>query len=326
LKKRTKKLLFICVCFRQVRDSPSKVFCFFFSKKKTFLLLLSSFVPAPELHAETLKISTWNLDWLTARTAAQADLPADVHPRAPEDIARLAAYARKLNADIIGFQEVDSSQAAALVFDPARYTIITTNQPVTQRVGLAIRRSIAVVKNPDLTSLDVEPAAKYPLRDGLDATLTLPGGGMVRILVVHLKTGCQSDGLASSARPQCALLRLQILPLAAWIGARAAEKVPFLILGDFNRVFDTPDPVADTILHAAPLVRATEGFQNPCWDGAPFIDHILAGGAAMRWLEPETLRVQIFREVGDGWKERLSDHCPVSVIIDTDRRGSTDQP
>jgi len=302
----------------------SKVFCFFFSKKKTFLFL--SCLVSVQLHAETLKISTWNLDWLIARAAALADLPANVHPRAPVDIARLAAYARKLNADIIGFEEVDGPQAAALVFDPARYTIVTTDQPVTQRVGLAIRRGIAVVKNPDLASLDVEPTAKYKLRDGLDATLTLRSGGMVRILVVHLKTGCQSDALASSARPQCALLRLQFPPLAAWIGARAAEKTPFLILGDFNRVFDTPDPVADTIFHAAPLVRATEGFQNPCWDGAPFIDHILAGGAAMRWLEPETLRVQIFREIGQGWKDRLSDHCPVSVMIDTDRRGSNHQP
>jgi len=312
LKKRTKKLLFVCVRCRRVAHQGLKVFCFFFSKKKTFLLCLVFSFP---LHAQPLKISTWNLDWLTARSAAQAELPANVHPRAPEDVARLAAYARKLNADIIGFQEVDGPQAAALVFDPARYTILTTSQTVTQRVGLAIRHGIAAVKNPDFTGLDVEPTAKYPLRDGLDATLTLAGGATLRVLVIHLKTGCQSDALAASPRPQCALLRRQIPPLSAWIAARAAEKTAFMILGDFNRVFDMPDPMADAIFHAAPLVRATEGFQNPCWDGAPFIDHILLGGAAATWLRPDSLRVQIFQEIGEAWKDRLSDHCPVSVII-----------
>jgi len=37
LKKRTKKLLLFCVCCRLGPRSRSKVFCFFFSKKKTFL-------------------------------------------------------------------------------------------------------------------------------------------------------------------------------------------------------------------------------------------------------------------------------------------------
>ena len=37
---------------------------------------------------------------------------------------------------------------------------------------------------------------------------------------------------------------------------------------------------------------------------------ILAGGAARGWMQADTLRVMTFRE---GAKERLSDHCPVSV-------------
>jgi hypothetical protein len=37
LKKRTKKLLTLGVRFRRLRDSQSKVFCFFSSEKKTFL-------------------------------------------------------------------------------------------------------------------------------------------------------------------------------------------------------------------------------------------------------------------------------------------------
>jgi hypothetical protein len=43
------------------------------------------------------------------------------------------------------------------------------------------------------------------------------------------------------------------------------------------------------------------------------IDHILAGGTAAQWMDPASLSVLVFRETGEAWKERLSDHCPVGV-------------
>ncbi len=269
-----------------------------------------------QAHTETLKISTWNLNWLTIRSHAEANLPADVHTRAPEDFDRLAAYATKLNADVVAFQEVDGPDTAARIFDPARYTILTIDERVTQRVGLAVRRDILVTRNPDYTALDVEPAARFPLRHGLDATLTLPGNQKLRILVVHLKTGCQTDPLATSHRPQCTLLAAQIPPLAAWAAARQREGVPFLLMGDFNRVLDDPEELGAALAQAAPLTRVTEGHANPCWDGDPFIDHIFAGGPARAWVQPDSLRVQIYRETEERWKQHLSDHCPVSVKLD----------
>jgi endonuclease/exonuclease/phosphatase family metal-dependent hydrolase len=269
--------------------------------------------------AADIKISTWNLDWLTARSRGETDLPADVHLRSPEDFIRLAAYAQKLAASIIAFQEVDGPEAAALVFDPAIYSIATIDEPIVQRVGIAVRKPLTLRKNPDLTALDVEAGEKYRLRDGLDVSVTLPAGQTLRILVVHLKTGCQTDDLTHTQRPQCALLARQIPPLLAWISARQAQGIPFLLLGDFNRVFDTPDAFGRALADTAPLLRATEGFENPCWDGAPFIDHIFLGGPARHWLEPDSLRVQLFGEFGEGWKQRLSDHCPVSVTINPGR-------
>ena len=269
--------------------------------------------------AESLKISTWNLNWLTTRTHAEANLPADVHTRASADFDRLAAYAAKLNADIIAFQEVDGPAAAARIFDPARYTILTIDEAVTQRVGLAIRHGIPVRLNPEYIALDVEPAARFPLRDGLDATLTLPGGHDLRILVVHLKTGCQTDNLVQSRRPQCTLLAKQIPPLADWAAARQHEGAAFLIMGDFNRVLDDPEELGTALAHAAPLKRVTEGRANPCWDGAPFIDHIFVGGAARLWLVAGSLRVQVFHSADERDKARLSDHCPVSVRLNTGR-------
>ncbi len=289
----------------------SKTFLPLFFKKEVLAFLAWSFAA----QASPVKVTTWNLNWLTTRTRAEAHLPSDVHPRHAEDFARLAGYAHKLNADIVAFQEVDGPQAAAAVFDPALYTLLTIDEPVTQRVGIAVRRDLPIIRNPDVTALDVEATAHFPLRDGLDVTVTLPGNHKLRILVVHLKTGCQTDALATSTRQQCALLARQIPPLAAWVAARRQEGAAFLVMGDFNRVFDAPEEVGTALAREAPLVRVTAGYANPCWDGAPFIDHIFAGGPAAAWLVPGSLRVQTYQETDPAQQSRLSDHCPVSVRL-----------
>lgn len=279
---------------------------------RSFLALLILNLPAD---AAELKLSTWNFDWLTTHSRADADLPADVRQRAPSDFERLRHYADTLHADIVGFQEVDGASTAALIFDPSIYKIATIDEPVVQRVGIAVRKPIAMEKHEDVTALDVAAGDLHPLRDGLDVTLTLPGGRALRVLVVHLKTGCFEESLSLSSRLSCGMLARQVAPLAGWVAARQAEGVPFVVMGDFNRIFDTPEEMGAALARAAPLVRVTLGRENPCWDGAPFIDHIFLGGDARSWLEPESLRVQIYREVGATWKQRLSDHCPVSVRL-----------
>ncbi len=200
---------------------------------------------------------------------------------------------------------------AAAIFPPDQYALYFTNDPVVQRVGVAVRRSIHVQPNPDVTALDLYPSARFPLRSGVDLTLDLPGGKL-RLLAVHLKTGCQRDRLDTSTRPQCATLRGQVPVLQGWVAQRRAEGVPFILLGDFNRWMDGNDQMLAALQSAAPLVRVTEGHDSPCWGGEHFIDHILAGGAARGWLEPQSLRVLVYRE-GPAMKEHLSDHCPVSA-------------
>ena len=291
--------------------TESKNFLVLFFKKE----LLACFLLCTPAQADSLKFATWNLNWFTTRTHAEADLPRDVHTRAPGDFIRLAAYAHKLNADVVAFQEVDGPLAAQRLFDPAEYTVVTIDEQVTQRVGIAVRHAISLTRNPDVIALDVEPDAVHKLRDGLDVTLGLPGGRRLRILVVHLKTGCQTDGLAVSTRPQCALLARQVPVLAGWVAARQREGAAFLVMGDFNRVFDDPEEVGAALAGAALLTRATDGRASPCWEGEPFIDHIFAGGAARAWLVPGSLRVQVFQETDPALKARLSDHCPVSVRL-----------
>lgn len=265
--------------------------------------------------AAEIKLATWNLDWLTLRPAGDAALPRDVRPRGAEDFAALAAAAARLEADVVALQEVDGPVAAARVLPGDRYSYVFTRQEVVQRVGLAVRRGIAVRQNADVSALDVEPAgAAHRLRYGLDATLTWPDGASLRVLVVHLKTGCHRGRLSRRGPEECRLLRTQLAPLAEWIRQQAGAGGAFAVLGDFNRVFDRAEEMGRALGRAAPLLRVTEGASDPCWEGGAFIDHIFLGGAARDWMVAGSLRVLTYRAAGRE-RDALSDHCPVSVRL-----------
>jgi endonuclease/exonuclease/phosphatase family metal-dependent hydrolase len=272
------------------------------------LAFLLSLLPIAAQAAD-LKIATWNLDWLTTRPTGARGLPADVTPRSDEDFARLFQYAQELNADVVAIEEVDGFTAASKVFSTDDYAIHMTRDHVTQRVGLVVRRSLHFDVNPDVTALSVNH-----LRSGADITLHL-GTTDLRVLAVHLKKGCRDTPMPKAKGQACEELKDQLGPLTAWIAARHAEGIPFLILGDFNRWMEKSDTFLAGLQQAAPLRRATEGRSSPCWGSENFIDHILAGGAAATWMQPNTLRVLTYRETDPSWKDRLSDHCPVSVRL-----------
>lgn len=272
-----------------------------------FLLLLCGQASAGEL-----KFSAWNLSWLTLRPANTGSLPGDVLPKRPEDIDTLRSYALLLDADVVAFSEVDGPALAARVFPPDRYTIHITSDDVVQRVGFAIRRGIDFTTNPDLVALDVYANAKYHLRSAADVTLNLPSGKL-RLLAVHLKSGCREEKLDTPSNPACQTLGLQLPHLADWVARRTTEKTPFVLMGDFNRWMEGRDAFFAELQRATPLLRAEAGKHSPCWGGAGFLDHIIAGGAALGWMRTDSLRVLVYRESTAEMKERLSDHCPVSV-------------
>ncbi|WP_428490413.1 endonuclease/exonuclease/phosphatase family protein [Rhodopila sp.] len=275
---------------------------------KSVLMLLVLLLPLRAVAAE-LKIATWNLDWLTTRAAGDHSLPSDVTPRSDADFDRLAQYAQKLDADLIAIEEVDGFRAASKVFPHDRYSIHMTHDHVVQRVGIVVRRGLKYDVNPDVAEL-----GEHHLRSGADITLHL-GGFDLRVLAVHLKKGCRDIPLTKATGHACEELRDQVPVLADWITARREDGVPFLVLGDFNRWMDSRDTMLADLRQAAPLVRATEGQSSPCWGGENFIDHILAGGAAAQWMRPNTLQVLTYSETDRAMKDRLSDHCPVSVRL-----------
>ena len=277
------------------------------------LLLLSTPVLPGRASAAELKLATWNLAWLTTRPPGDPDLPPDVVRRAPDDLARLRAYADRLAADVIALQEVDGPEAAALFLDPARWTFFFPGERDVQRAGIAVRRGISAVQNEDLAALDLRPAARFSLRRGTDVTVG-QGASRLRILSLHLNAGCRE---ADDRGRQCESITQQGEILAGWIAARHAAGEAFALAGDFNRRFDRDPTILPMLERAAPLTRTTAGRSNPCWGGRPFIDHILLGGPARGWMTEGSLRVLVYAERGPEWRGRLSDHCPVSVVLST---------
>ncbi len=284
--------------------------------RRALLCLLLLAFPA---RAENLRLATWNIAWLTQKPAGHPDLPRNITPRSPADLARLAGYAERLAADVVALQEIDGAAAAALVFPPDKWAIHLTDEADTQRPGFAIRRGLRVTVHADLAALDFAPNARFSMRRGADITVG-EGASLIRLLSVHLKAGCRDGALRVPRDPDCEALSRQMPPLAGWVAARRAEGVAFAILGDFNRRMERDEDLAQILAESAPLTRATAGQSSPCWAGGdgrgrPFIDHILLGGPARGWLVPGSLRVLVYGERDPAFRDRLSDHCPVSIRL-----------
>lgn len=264
-----------------------------------------------------LRIATWNMEHLAGADGSGCK------PRTEADYAALRETVDRLNADVIAFQEVESEAAAQRVFDPSRYTIAIEQRAGSgdrlecrglpgqylnrQAVGFAIRHGLEIERRPDVTAVQLGDAN---LRSAVDIEVGHVGGQRLRLLAVHLKSGCAS---ASGNGDACSTLFAQMPVIEAWIDARASGREDFIVLGDFNRRLATPsdavwadlddaEPLASDLFLASGDIGATCDPRYPA-----FIDHIVA---------PERSRGAIvdFREwVFEG--PRLSDHCPISVTF-----------
>ncbi len=280
--------------------------------------------PGGEEDDDAITIATWNLEWLVApgtahagrlacRNGQRATLPCDVVQdlsRDSADLARLAAYASDLDADIVAFQEVENEEIARQVF--RGYRICMATGTGVQQVGFAVRPHVPHRCGPEVESLSVNGRN----RKAMSMLLTPARGAPIELLAVHLKSGCSRDPLDSETAA-CRLLSKQAERLGEWISARSTQ--PFIVLGDFNRVPPTtPDDAFWQLLQAdqAELVAEQLPFGN-CYLGQPywqFIDHILISPVLRQRLIAESPRHTGFRSA-DVVRYRLSDHCPVSISL-----------
>ncbi len=268
--------------------------------------------------SQPLKIASWNLEHL-----AEFD-GLGCRARNEADYAALRGYANQLDADVIAFEEVENASAAARVFPVDRYEIVMSQRPSSgrhgfcgrdatdgptirdQKVGFAIRKGVAFTRNPDLIELAI---GNPDLRWGVD--ITLGGAKPLRLLAVHLKSGCS----AGDEKKPCPVLFDQVPVLQKWIAARLAESMPFVMLGDWNRRLAMPDDaVWKRLNETTTLLDSAEGKGATCVRRFPdFIDHIVLDPKAAARRVPGS-----FSEFTYGVAEdrHPSDHCPITLTID----------
>ncbi len=269
---------------------------------------------------ETLVIGSWNLEHLAARAGEGC------RARTENAFALMREAARPFTgeADVIAFQEVESVAAAHRIFPADAFDILIETRPgsarrtecrgrpgqqlTRQAVGFAIRKGLRHQRHPDLTALQL---GDPDLRSGVDVTVYPPGRPPIRLLAVHLKSGCPTG----REREACDTLFRQLPILEDWIDARAAEGVRFAVLGDFNRRLAAPDdPFWAAIDDGQPAgadLRLAAGARRPACDPryGDFIDHIVLG-------ERTGGTPADFEEWRIGPREpRISDHCPISLRV-----------
>jgi endonuclease/exonuclease/phosphatase family metal-dependent hydrolase len=291
------------------------------------------------------RIATWNLEWLIAPPAfkqLKADcvpegmpirgplrlIPCDVaakFERSSRDFSVLAGYARKLNADVVALQETDGADAARLVFPD--YEFCFTGRKHVQNTGFAVRRGVSFRCGPD----DLELSLGDSLRRGKELTLYPGEPREIRLLSVHLKSGCSSKPLTAPDKA-CRELSRQVPALEAWIDSQAKTGRRFAVLGDFNRdllseearrstlgpqdslwaEIDDGSPPQATLRNAA----SGEPFHN-CVPGQGYrgyIDNIVLSRTLAADMVPGSFG-RVTYSAADARHAKLSDHCPVSIRV-----------
>lgn len=283
----------------------------------------------PALHE--LTVATWNLEWLVTPETAQrsrlncragqpAALPCDVArnlARDSADLARLAAYANSVDADVFAFQEVENPAIARRIFPG--YSICIAPGAGLQHVGFAVRRRLAHRCGPPRETLMLDGRQ----RAGMSLTIAPYNAPPIELLVVHLKSGCAHDD-PDTGGEACEILMRQAAALHTWLVSRTSPAARYILLGDFNRgrAGQATDPFWQLLGgHASTtsLFRdAATGlpFRN-CYFGAPFrdaIDHILLSPALAQAVPAGGYRRFGYRN-RDVMHYRLSDHCPIRISL-----------
>ena len=292
----------------------------------SLLIIALSFLSSPTF-AKTLKVASWNIAWLGSH---------EYNQRKDADYQKLARYARELDADVIALQEVENEKWAKKVFGD-EYDYFFTTKDWVQRVGVAVKKSSGY----QAQAIEYLELDQGLARRGMDVTLTKDGKS-VRLLAVHMKSGCFDKALDQAsiekmpntnekeayAKTACAELAKQAVPLEAWVDARAEEGVPFLLLGDFNRRFVRDISLNHTETQglwqaiddqgAEALWAPTMMAESKCWGGyyKDYIDHIIFDPKAKARYVDNSFDQLVFKpKYTKELSQTLSDHCPISVEL-----------
>ena len=293
-----------------------------FSVKNLLRYCLLALVLAITAYAHAkdyISIAFWNLEHLNERNKVGCV------PRNDADYQRIADQIRRMNSDVVAFQEVENATAAQRVFPESNWTVIMSDRPNTTKIGrecrglkgqhlrhlgtgIAIRSGLNYVDHPDLSALGTSDFQRW----GTDVTIDF-GTAKVRFLSVHLASGCwgaEQDGNRSRGRI-CETLREQIEILSQWMQTRVTANEDYVVLGDFNRRLALPDDWAWHRLssaepHARLITRSLHTRCDPRYTA--LIDHLIASQNLAR----RVLMDRLAEHPRDG---DHPDHCAIQAFL-----------
>jgi len=176
------------------------------------------------------------------------------------------------------------------------------------------------------------------------------GGQIIKILGVHLKSSCHqwqlnqvidqspSHGGLFRTRFDCRTLRAQLSVLENWVEQQSFQKIPIVIMGDFNRRFNSVDGVGnpnddfwndlnDGTPTGLNLIKGPEGKDSVCWPNhvSRFDDHIdfvvyeddLKEKANISVASKKSMGHENDPRYAEKERQKLSDHCPVVTEINS---------
>ncbi|MER9758275.1 hypothetical protein NKJ46_34000 [Mesorhizobium sp. M0166] len=223
-------------------------------------------------------LANWNVQTLTYNGDPITVFPGDFH-REDVDFKDLRRWRDLVAADVYFLQEVTSPAAIDEVFPVVegwRHCISgqyakaeglpikpvcsgpgdTPHKPTgptrAQYTAVALRAGspfsiLDTADDPALNVKSLDGGVERDIRWGLEVTLGF-GEAKLRVLVVHLKSGCFDDQIKQSlwlnppvdppSSWACDTLGRQLYPLRAWITLREAAGEAWMVVGDFNRRLD----------------------------------------------------------------------------------------
>ena len=270
-----------------------------------------------------LTVATWNVEHLAY------PMSAGCVPRTERQIRQLQRYAERVNADIFALQEVASIDALALVFPKSDWQLFISDRPdsesyecrdsgapsTQQKTAFAVKKHINVLGAESRSEFGLDDPG---LRYGLVLTVDSPIGEL-RMLNVHMKSGCFVDDFSREETEACELYARQAPVLDAWIEEGERLGQPYVVLGDFNHRLSAPYNAMTRLLSdnsdgsRSSLVNQT-GHLTACHPYYPApIDMIFAGHLDDPALAMTPI-VHVFENMDPD--QMLSDHCAVSLQIE----------
>ncbi len=259
---------------------------------------------------DTIRIATFNIEWL-------GDGIDDNKKRSDSDYERIAEVIRKIDADVVGVQEIENQQALLKVMNylPG-YSYVIGNTGWIQNAAVIFKSDVEVKYIMDYSPLLVK---ENKTRSGLWVEVK-KGNFDFYMMVVHFKSTSSFDNTPELRAESFQLRQQQAKVLRKWADSivSSGTEQDIIVVGDFN---DNPNRTnmrnLEQLVHDGEFFFITKDLtscKNPRWD---LIDHVAVNTSAKsRYISGSEFVYNFFQSYWEYQSEMISDHCPVMVSFE----------